>query len=139
MKLKFEYKKFLLPQGKFLLLPVVPIGLEYNGHLIKYEALIDSGADVNVFPWDIAELFGFTKKDAKEKVNIHGISGKPILTYFFDTIIVVGGSSRHIARCGFAEGLPATNWGFLGQKGFFDNYRIEFDYQRESITLWNNA
>lgn len=118
-------------------MPVIPIGIEYKGQLIKYEALIDSGADMNLLPWSIAELFGFKKEEA-DIMSIHGISGDPLKAYFFKIIIVVGGTIRHAVECGFSENLPEINWGFLGQKGFFNNYRIEFDYQKEAITLWNN-
>lgn len=120
-------------------MPVIPIGLEYKGVSFKYEALIDSGADMNLFPWGIAEIFGFRKEDAIAQVFAHGVGGEPLKAYIFDIIISVGGSVRHTAQCAFSEDLHTNeNFGFLGQRGFFDYYRIEFDYAKKGITLWNN-
>lgn len=122
-----------------MLLPIILIGLEYKGLSLQYEALVDSGADMNLFPWEIANGFGFEKKDAKRTALIHGISGEPLQAYFFDVVISVGGSVRHTTACAFSEHLPGENLGFLGQRGFFDYYRIEFDYAKKGITLWNNS
>jgi len=47
--MQFPYKKFKLADGTELLKPIIPIGLLFNGKLIRYEALIDSGADFNIF------------------------------------------------------------------------------------------
>lgn len=135
MKQNYRYKKIPLKKGGYLLLPIIPIELEYKGDGIRYEALIDSGADMNLFPWEIADYFGFKKKDSKDKTSIFGISGEAVEAYLFDVIIVVGGSWRHASPCWFTDKLSETQYGFLGQKGFFSQYRVEFHYAKGKISI----
>ena len=59
--MQFLYKKFKLADGTELFKPIIPIGLLFNGKLIRYEALIDSGADFNIFNAEIGELLGRVK------------------------------------------------------------------------------
>ena len=62
--MKFEYLKFPgnptepFPNRKFALRPVLPITVKSGGKAIKYGALIDSGADHNVFHAEIGEALG---------------------------------------------------------------------------------
>ena len=120
MRLKYRYKKFTRKRGGSFLLPIIPIGLEHKGELINYEALIDSGADMNLFQWEIADYFGFNIKDAfgfnikdaKDDDIIKGISGDPVKAYLFDVLIVVGGTERHIAPCWFTKDLDDSQFGF---------------------------
>lgn len=139
MKLKFAYKKIISsdPKQGIFLRPIIPIELENKGQNVRYEALVDSGADMNMFPWELAEILGLDKKDAKEVRTFSGVVGKPAKAYYFDILLVVGGSDRNIVLCGFTDGISRYGHGFLGQSGFFSLYRVEFDYAKETIKIWS--
>lgn len=53
--MKFKYQKILakeseaFPKRKFILRPVIPIILGQEDKKVGYKALIDSGADYNIF------------------------------------------------------------------------------------------
>jgi len=61
--MKFPYCKFVLPQysdffGSSILRPIVPVGIYVGNNKIRYEALIDSGADFCIFDGEIGEYLG---------------------------------------------------------------------------------
>lgn len=41
-----------------VLRPIIPVILVFNKRMVGYEALIDSGADYNVFDAQVAEVLG---------------------------------------------------------------------------------
>lgn len=88
--MQFPYKKFKLVDGTELLKPIIPIGLLLNEKLIRYEALIDSGADFNIFNAEIGELLGLNIRSGK-KVKFSGIAGEPFEVYLNDINLEVGG------------------------------------------------
>ena len=61
--MKFPYKKFLLPTkdsffGSALLKPMLPIELAYAGRSLRYQALVDSGADFCIFDAALGDYLG---------------------------------------------------------------------------------
>lgn len=60
--MRFKYKK-ISPK---IIRPIVPIILKYNDMSIRFEALLDSGADMCVFPAEIGELIGIEIKKGIE-------------------------------------------------------------------------
>jgi len=52
--MKFPYTK--LPNG--IKRPIIRIAIEHNGKQLPYYGLIDSGADMNLFHGELAELLG---------------------------------------------------------------------------------
>lgn len=141
MKLQFDYKKIISASSKHgsFLRPIIPIELENKGARVRYEALVDSGADMNMFPWELAEILGYKKVDAIETKPFSGVVGKPADAYYFDVLLVVGGADKNIVRCGFTDVISHYGHGFLGQGGFFSLYRVEFNYAKEVIIIWSNS
>ena len=129
MKYKLSYSVI---EGKKR--PVIPIKFRKDGKFFSYLALIDSGADFNIFHKGIADIlgidiaklpntsFGGINKEAAAKgkytsVEI-GVDG-----YFFEAPVVFSGE------------IPDFGYGILGQVGFFDHFRIKFDYKSGNIEL----
>ena len=88
--MQFPYKKFKLADGTELLKPIIPIGLLFNGKSVKYEALIDSGADFNIFNAEIGELLGINIRSGK-KIKFSGIAGEPFEVFLHNLTLEIGG------------------------------------------------
>ena len=60
--MRFPYRKINLENPfnskKFILRPIIPLSIKYQDKTLRFEALIDSGADFNIFPMEIAEKLG---------------------------------------------------------------------------------
>jgi len=131
--MQFPYKKFKLADGTELLKPIIPIGLLFNGKQIRYEALIDSGADFNIFNAEIGEILGINIRDGK-KVQFSGIAGEPFEVYLHNLTLEVGGWQYKIIS-GFSYKISPYGFGILGQKGFFDLFKIKFIFSRGIIEI----
>lgn len=130
--MKFEYKK-IAPDT---LRPIIPIEVGRDGFFVKYEVLVDSGADMCLFDTGIAELLNINFKKS-EKRKVVGITGIPE-DYFVHTITIKVGGWPFKIEAGF---LPNSqyNYGVVGQKGFFDIFVVKFDLLKEEIELKERA
>jgi len=131
--MQFPYKKFELADGTKLFKPIIPIGLLFNGKLIRYEALIDSGADFNIFNAEIGELLGINICTGK-KMQFSGIAGKPFKVYLHNLILEVGGWQYKI-MAGFSYEISPYGFGILGQRGFFDLFRVKFIFSKGIVEI----
>jgi hypothetical protein len=109
------------------------IGVLHNGKIIRYEALIDSGTDFNIFNAEIGELLGLNIKNGKE-VKFSGIAGEPFEVYIHKIIIEISGWQYEV-MAGFFYKISPYGFGILGQKGFFDLFRIKFIYSKGAIEI----
>ena len=131
--MQFPYKRFKLADGTELLKPIIPIGLLYKGKQIKYEALIDSGADFNIFNAEIGELLGIDIRSGK-KMKFSGIAGEPFEVYLHNLAVEIGGWQYKIVA-GFSYEISPYGFGVLGQKGFFDLFRVKFIFSKGIIEI----
>ena len=126
--MKFKYKQF----GLDILRPVIPIEIEYNNLVTPYEVLVDSGADICIFNSQIAEVLEIdVLKGIKSQIN--GITGFPEDIYIH-TIHIKLGSKHYKIDVGFIR-ISNTSYGVLGQKGFFDKFKVSFDLKKKEIEL----
>lgn len=126
--MKFKYKK--LAPG--LSRPIIPVTLHVKDRSITYEALVDSGADMCMFPAQIGEILGLDVKSGK-KGSLGGVIGKSSEAYYHDIDIEIGGNVTH-ATVGFTE-ESRFDYGFLGQVGIFNYYTIHFFYRKGIVEL----
>lgn len=143
MALKFAYKKFpqnpneAFPDHKHAQRPVIPIRVKSNGKEIDYLALIDSGADFCIFHGAIGQYLGIDIKSGK-KLEFFGVTGQKETAYFHEISINIVGYDKQ-CYCGFSEfdnsKLP---YGILGQRGFFEMFKITMDYRKNRIELTAN-
>ncbi len=129
--MKFPYKKY----GKETIRPVIPITLVKHGRKIKYEVLVDSGADFCLFHADIGELLGLDVPKGKPK-EVFGVGGKASLYYVHKITIEVGGWPYEI-EAGFMPDVSGKlmSHGLVGQKGFFEYFSVVFNHYKEQIEL----
>ena len=115
--------------------PIIEIVINFrHGKMVgPIEALIDSGADHNLFPAEIASALGINLKKGK-KFSTFGISGDEIVVYrHYGIKIFVNGSS-------FETSIDCSDKYheivLLGQQGFFDKLKkITFDRVNEEFIV----
>lgn len=127
--MKFQYKKY----GHGVLRPVIPIVIKYKGKEVIYEALVDSGADGNIFPAQIADVLDIDVKSG-EKKEIWGVTGVGEDYYVHSVELIVGGWSYDV-KVGFLPNIARLGYGILGQRGFFDIFVVKFDFLKGEIEL----
>lgn len=132
--MKFKYRKINLtsPFSKQLISrPIVPISLEYEDVKVRYEALIDSGADFTILPIGLMSVLNIDIKSCKE-VNFSGVGGE-IINGFITKVALGIGKHNYLTNVVFAEISGAI--GILGQLGFFDFFKVAFDLKKKEIEI----
>lgn len=113
--------------------PYVPIRILNGDKFQDLRCLVDSGADLCLFPAKIGELIGIDIERGKEE-QIGGIAEAPIVAYIHSVRLIVHGLSGVDVEAGFTESRGIRT-GILGQIGFSDKYRITFQRSRNWIDI----
>lgn len=103
--------------------PIIPVTISFNGKEVSYLALIDSGADFNVFHKDVADILGIDLSKLK-KVQFGGISasGRQCEGSFVEVSLDLG-IKMSKAPVLFSPDISDNGYGILGQQGFFNNFK----------------
>ncbi len=97
---------------------------------MKYIALVDSGADFNLFHTDIASLLEINLNNIKQ-IDLYGVNDtKPLRGYPAGVEIGLDGSFYN-AMVVFSPDIAPNAHPLLGQVGFFDRFIVQFDYQKK--------
>lgn len=129
MRVKFKYLK----AGKFKR-PIIPITLRNGSKKINYLALVDSGADFNVFHKEIADLLDIDLKGLPE-TEFSGIKKDANATAKYTAIEIGVDGYFFNAPVLFSDSISDSGYGIVGQQGFFDKFKIKFDYNKGDIEL----
>ena len=129
MKSSFDYIKAGLWYR-----PIIPVTLKLNNVEFNYLALIDSGADFNIFHADIAKVLKIDLSKLKSPVKFSGIKGQAGTGYFTSIDVGINGIFFNTPVL-FSNEISDNGYGILVQQGFFNNYTINFDYSKKKITL----
>jgi hypothetical protein len=86
--------------------PVISLILSNGGSYIQHEALVDSGSDRCYFDSQIGEVLGITGESYRVEVGFMPNLGGGIVPY-----------------------------GFVGQKGFFEHFKVLFDQKNNIVEL----
>lgn len=137
--MKFRYHKFLLRErseyfGMSVLRPVIPVTVVVGQRKLRYEALIDSGADFCIFDAEVGEYLGLNVRSGirEEFGGIQDFGGA--VAYLHPVTLEIGGIA-HTTIAGFSYDIAAHGTGLLGQKGFFDLFSVIFNLKKEEIEL----
>lgn len=127
--MKFKYKKY----SPEVIRPVIPVEIVYEDRVVKYEVLVDSGADLCIFDAQIADAldFDFTTGEMQEVSGITGVAEH----YYLCSIILRVGGLAHKTVVGFLPNIAHIGYGVVGQRGFFDRFVVKFDFKKEEIEL----
>lgn len=127
--MKFRYKRY----DSGFIRPIIPVTLTINGRKIPYEALVDSGADICIFDAQLAELAGLDITTGTER-SVAGITGQAERQYLHPIRINVGGW-EHQVEAGFLPNIGQYGYGVLGQKGFFEFFKVTFNFSKETVEI----
>lgn len=127
--MKFPYIQYDIAHT---LRPIIPIRVELDGQSLRYDVLVDSGADMNIFDWDVARTLGI-HVESGDPANLYGVTGISQEFYIHDVVLRVG-RYRIPTKAGFAK-LPNHGYGVVGQRGFFDQFKVTFDLPDEELEI----
>jgi hypothetical protein len=144
--MKFSYQEHprqpseAFPDSTVRLVSLIPVTLISDRKAITIDALVDSGADNCIFPGMLGLALGIDVYKGPKQL-IGGLGGRIIEARFHHLKLKVGHVQVNI-YAGFSfDTLGIT--GLLGQKGFFDHFRVVFDRTNNSViinqrSLWQN-
>ena len=110
--------------------------LSYNNKSVQVLAMIDSGADINVFNAGYAEILGIDFAQC-EAVTVGGVGGVPYTCYKTEVELTPEGLPTIKVPILFidSEGVD----GLLGQEGFFSHHTIIFKRAESSFEVITNS
>ena len=88
---------------------------------------LDSGSDHCLFPMSLVPSLGFDPLDMPSQ-PISGLGNSGNIAYFESVEIDLGNGVHFRTLAGFTKALDGGRMGLLGQVGFFENFRVTFDY-----------
>lgn len=113
-------------------LPMMPVLLEKVGTLY---AIVDSGANISLFQYEVAELLGLSVTKGK-KIPLSGIGGK-IHGFLHIIPVKVAGRAMNLKVCFSKELRVPLN--ILGRDNFFKYFRVTFTEQEKSARASKEA
>jgi len=113
--------------------PIIPIEVGYGSRSIRYEVLVDSGADMCIMPGDIGRAIGI-EVESGDYFELGGVTGKLEAGYLHIVTLKIGRHS-YSAKVGFMDTMRDGAFGMAGQKGLFDHFVIKFDYPERKLIL----
>lgn len=133
--LYFRYKSIPLNDGeKPSKLPIIPLTIQTEKGLIKFNFLLDSGSNITAIPVKLAEFLSLPK--IKELKPAEGIGGK-VKTWQskFDYFIEYPKFEKKVysMECSIIDSdfrLP-----LLGRLPFFERFKILFNERAETVEL----
>ncbi len=109
----------------------MPVRLDFAGKLWATYAIVDSGADQCIFPSYIVGLLSLNVQTARVS-TFQGAGSVNQVSVFFDDIgVSVGNVPRFTATVAFSAAMNQCGFGLLGQNGFFDRFKVDFDLPKK--------
>ena len=129
---RFPYKIIDSSLGMVDRMPHLPLTLGYNGHSLKVEGLLDTGASVNVLPYEIGKQLGFIWENETLSVILAGN-----LAQFEARAVVVDAQVGSFPTINLAFAwTQATNVPLiLGQANFFFEFDVCFFRARSEFEI----
>jgi hypothetical protein len=137
--MKFDYltqPNFSDPNAPWVSRPYIPICLRYQQDSANVYALVDSGADTCLFHSSVGQALGLDVTTGRLQ-KFFGISEEGIEVYFHTLKFqIIGSTDLFEIEAGFtpSDGVKAI----LGQKGFFERYKIIFERYKDRLEIIPN-
>jgi hypothetical protein len=96
---------------------------------------VDSGADDCIFPASFGAQLGLDVPVGRHYPFGGAGGGGPQDAYFFDLQIAIQNVAKYHIPIGFTAALEDFGIGLLGQNGFFDRFRVGFNFKKGIFTL----
>lgn len=121
--MRFQYSITSPKQDQDDAMPRVPVTLHLSNRQIQAIALVDSGATINVLPFELGQQLGAVWDDAKALLPLGGILGSDGISLNIETQV----GDYPPVELSFAwvqnDRVPLI----LGQYDFFENFRVCFE------------
>lgn len=135
----FKYFEFPLPKpspvlGTSILRPIIPVKLSLRGITVKYDALMDSGADFCIFHAEIGEYLGIDIESGLREI-FSGVEDSAGAEAYFHKLTLIIGDTEIETLIGFSYDIADHGYGLLGQKGLFDKFLVNFNLLEKEIEL----
>ena len=133
-RVQYRYSKIGMGESTIYRPMVDSILLASNGEAVQTSALADTGADLCLFPLDVAHFLRLDLARLPTSTTI-GVGNTANLTYYDTLTVDLGNHVIFEARVGFTQGMNSAGFGLLGQQGFFENYNVEFRHRQRIFTV----
>jgi hypothetical protein len=117
------------PNGRTAIRPALIVTLVNQGKQISCYGIVDSGADHCVFPRSFMQPLGLDPLTAPTEMS-SGLGTTNMPTHFCNITIDLGVIKIPV-YAGFTVGMDQLGFGLLGQAGFFEAFKITFDYRNK--------
>lgn len=114
-----------LPEGHIAYRPVINIHLVVGQNRFSCLCIVDSGADHCVFPLSFALQLGFNPV-GETPIMTGGVGSAGVPMYFWKVTMDFGPVQKE-SVVGFTEDMNSKGIGLLGQHGFFEHFKVQFD------------
>ncbi len=137
--MRFSYHKFSLPKrseylGSSILKPLIPIKISMGNNIVSYAALIDSGADICIFHAELGKYLGLDIESGKRE-EFGGVQERGGAHAYLHKVTLNIGGWDYETTIGFSSSIADYGYGILGQRGFFDHFKVCFEQKKEMIEL----
>ncbi len=129
---RFSYQAVNNSVGETALRPILPVMLDYRGMTVEANGLLDTGADVNVLPYNLGIALGGVWEQARTGLRLSG----NLASYEARGILIacnISGISR--VQLAFAwtraENVPLI----FGQVNFFSEFDVCFFRSRNGFEI----
>jgi hypothetical protein len=114
--------------------PIIPVEVRKQRLAFPTEALLDTGADYSIFSGEIGRALGI-KINSGTPHQIVGVGGAVTKGYIHKIGIEIPGFPMYGTWGFFSDQLNDMQIAILGQLGFFECFKVNFDYSRKLITI----
>lgn len=136
--MKFPYHELprnptpAFPKETSRLVPLIPIVLRNGDKEFEINALADSGASSCLFAGMLGIGLGLDLQRGPSQ-KIYGLGRGEVTAYYHKVTLQIGDVTwdEYVGFC--LDNFRVD--GLLGQKGFFSNFRVAFDYQARCVTI----
>lgn len=127
------------PDGRTALRPILPISIINGEHRFSCYAIVDSGADYCTFPGVFMDALQIDRSAAKPDSNFRGVTPQSTDIFFHEVMIDLAFTLPYPVYVGFSdsmnEGYGEAGLGLLGQVGFFDRFKVVFDWSNKLFEI----
>jgi hypothetical protein len=126
----FPYFKYRSSDGTYSSLPMIPIRVACNRKHQWVMALVDSGADITLFNASIAKLLDISVKQGKEIPLFGFLENETTPVYMHQVNLAVENLGSVDTNVAFTCDETYPQLSILGRRGFFEKFRVEFEYNQ---------
>src|SRR3989344_4525977 len=114
--------------------PVIDVIFLNGKKFVSYPVLLDTGADYNILHSEIGEMLGL-KINTGKKRDLFGMGNQPIVGYEQKISFKLPGLKSTETAAIFSDELSVDSHAVLGNSGFFDKFKVTFDYKNKIIEV----